>query len=146
MNMRRVAFFVIQLVTTLSATRLDNRYFVASTIPGGEKVLAREISVLTDAHSVVESKAKVYFQGTARTGFESIMRLRTSLKVMEKLADAVDVLSKDDLYSFVGSVDWTRIISAENSIKCDSILGTKINHPLSYVMVFIHGQVKFLKI
>ena len=86
-------------------------------------MLATEISALSDVHSIVESKAQVYFQGSTRTGLEGIMKLRTSLKIMEKIADANDVLTKDDLYSFAHSVDWSQMISVENSIKCDTILG-----------------------
>ena len=113
------------------AAEFANRCFMATTIAGGESILASEIGSLVDAHSITESKAQVFFQGTSRTGFEAIMKLRTSLKVLEKIIDGHEIESKDDLYSFVSSFEWDSIISSESTIKCDATVG-QVSKELSH--------------
>jgi 23S rRNA G2445 N2-methylase RlmL len=52
------------------------------------------------------------------------MRLRTALRVMERIAHAEDgVATREDLYAFAGSVDWSSHLSLRNTVKCDCTLG-----------------------
>lgn len=104
---------------------------MATTVLGGERTLADELRKIADCHSLVEAKAQVFFQGSTRTGLEAVMKLRTSLRVMERVIDSDDVESKDDLYNLVKSVDWTSILSPDQTIKVDTTVG-QVSKDLSH--------------
>jgi putative N6-adenine-specific DNA methylase len=130
MGYLKILIFLLH-VDCLIFAAITNRYFLATTIVGGEGILAGEISRLADAHSVIEAKGQVYFQGTTLTGLEGLMKLRTSLKLLERVSDANNIETKDDLYAFVSSFDWNTIISPGDSLKVDVTMG-RIDSELSH--------------
>ncbi len=70
-----------------SATNPNLLSFYPTTVEGLEHVLTQEIRQLVgvDINSIQQGKCGVKFKGSHRTGMESIMHLRTSLKVMEQM-------------------------------------------------------------
>jgi 23S rRNA G2445 N2-methylase RlmL len=103
---------------------LPRRFFHVTTIEGHEKKLKDEIkSKVSDAKNIRIQKRGVSFEGSSRSGFESVLWLRTALKVMERIGSQQQAIrSKDDLYDYVQSINWDSIITVQNTIKCDAIL------------------------
>ncbi|KAJ1394614.1 hypothetical protein B484DRAFT_272196 [Ochromonadaceae sp. CCMP2298] len=105
-----------------SADKMD---FYVTTVTGLEHVLAQEVRALPGATKVVEGKNSVTFKGTVETGVEALLWLRTSLKVMEKIAQCDYVSSKDVLYDWMYSIDWQQMIQPDQTLKCDTVLGLR---------------------
>ena len=97
--------------------------FFASTVPGLEKTLLNEIKLLPDATQIEVQSSGVSFIGSERSGLEALMWLRTPLKLMERLAEAKGLQSKDDLYDLCASVNWLHELPVHATIKCDAVLG-----------------------
>jgi putative N6-adenine-specific DNA methylase len=107
-----------------SQERMD---FWATTSSGLESVLANEIKQLRYVSRIKVSKGGVAFQGTETTGFDALLWLRTSLKLMEKVGEADGITNRQDLYSFVAGVDWLGMIDPiHHTIKCDCTIGRDV--------------------
>jgi len=115
------------------ASKKLSDYF-ATTIPGMEKVLAKELQSLTDVEmsSIVIGKSGVHFRGTKLTGMDSLIWLRTPLRVMERLATSDAIVDPQSLYDFCRSVDWKSLLHRNNTFKCDAVLGRDIPRGLSH--------------
>jgi 23S rRNA G2445 N2-methylase RlmL len=108
------------------------RSFFVSTSHGLENVLAREVKSLPDVKDVKVGKAGVSFIGTTKSGLASLLWLRSGLKLMEKIGEGQSIQSKDDLYAFVGSVDWTQYLSPDQTFKCDATIGQHVQSDISH--------------
>jgi 23S rRNA G2445 N2-methylase RlmL len=125
LSLAPVAVYSLHLSADVGA---DKRSFFATTCRGIEHVLHREISELPDVGNVRTSNGGVTFEGTTRTGLAAILWLRTSLRVMELLTAAPKIETKDDLYRLIHEdVDWTEIISPEQTLKCETINGASVS-------------------
>ena len=122
------SIYLVILLIAISSTlgfqsNSPRRSYFATTVPGLEEVLYEEICQLNDASNIVKGSSGISYEGTINTGLESLLWLRSSLKVMEKLVEGKDLKTKDDLYNLCASVDWLSMITVSNTIKCDAILG-----------------------
>lgn len=99
------------------------RHFMATTNSGLETLLADEIKLLPDVTDIRIGKKHVSFTGSTASGLSALLNLRTSLKVMEKLLDKNDIKNKEDLYAAARGVDWSRMITPDQTLKCDCTLG-----------------------
>ena len=117
-------YFLLPFIClALQQSSIQKKQFFATTVPGLEHVLYEEVRQLSDVTNIVKSSAGINYEGTIKTGLESLMWLRSALKVMEKLVEGTGLKTKDDLYSLCASVDWLNMISVSTTIKCDSIMG-----------------------
>jgi 23S rRNA G2445 N2-methylase RlmL len=108
------------------------RTFFASTVPGLENILSKEVKLLSDVSDIDIQKSGVEFRGSTVTGLEAVVWLRTSLRVMERVIEGRNVATKDDLYDLVSSVSWTDHIPVSASIKCDCVMGQSNPAALSH--------------
>lgn len=106
--------------------------FFASTVDGLEPILAKEITTLSEVTNVNVGKCGVSFRGSVRTGMEALLWLRTSLKLMELIVEGDNLETRDDLYGLCASVNWAGILTHENTLKCDNVLGQAIPRDLSH--------------
>ena len=98
--------------------------FFASTVAGMENTLAAElIDSCIAASSVSIGKCGVHFGGNISTVLSAVMNCRTSLKIMENIAEASSIVTKDDLYSLVASLDWSFLIPYGATLKVDTVVG-----------------------
>jgi 23S rRNA G2445 N2-methylase RlmL len=99
------------------------RQFFATTVPGLEQVLEKELRAL-GATGVEKGKAGVSFEGDTAVGCEALLWLRSALRLMEVVGYGDGVRSKEDLFAFCSSVDWGALLhSPSNTFKCECILG-----------------------
>ena len=94
--------------------------------------MAKELAALSSVENIIEGKCGVHFQGGDAAGFDATMFCRTSIKVMENLAEASDVRNRDDLYQICNSVDYTAMIQPESTVRCDAIIGVCEDKDLSH--------------
>jgi putative N6-adenine-specific DNA methylase len=101
-----------------------------------ERILAREIAELKGksygVENISEGKCGVHFEGDDEVGFAATMYCRTALKVMEIIAEGKDVRSREDLYALCSSVDYTKIIKPDATVRCDAIIGVCEDKDLSH--------------
>ena len=106
--------------------------FYATTVTGLEHVLAQELKEL-GARNIEIAKNGVYFGGSTEFVLSSLMNLRTALRIMERITEGSQVISKHDLYSLVSSVDWAQYLSSPAAtLKCDTTLGRDIGDELTH--------------
>jgi hypothetical protein len=109
------------------------RQFFATTVSGMEPILAKELQALPDVSSIKTGKSGVEFQGSIRTGLEGLLWLRTPLKLMEKVSVANRVTSKNSLHEWIHAcAPWDEMITPQNTLKCDAILGRENSVELSH--------------
>eukprot|EP01038_Epipyxis_sp_PR26KG_P006235 gene6235-8590_t len=119
------------LSSSVSFSSTKSYSFFATTVSGLERILADEIKALPEAKKITVKKCGVEFTGSLTTGLEGLIRLRTSLKLMEKLVDVKGIESKQDVYNLVYDIDWSKLMNPTNSLKCDVTLGA-VNQALSH--------------
>jgi 23S rRNA G2445 N2-methylase RlmL len=102
----------------------QRRSFFATTTGGVEKLLAKELSGLVGITGAKINKGSVEFEGEVQTGLEALLWLRTPLKVMERVATAKNINSKDALHSWISSINWEEKLTAAHTLKCDTVLGS----------------------
>lgn len=128
-----LAVAVVPLVFIFAVkARKQSKSFFVTTVPGMEKILANEIKELTGAASIQAGKNSVSFQGDVKTGLEAILWLRSPLRVMEKIAENKRITSKDKLYSWIRGISWSNVITTDQTLKCDTILGSSNCPELSH--------------
>jgi putative N6-adenine-specific DNA methylase len=109
------------------------RQYFATTASGMEPILAKELQQLPEVSSIKVGKSGVEFEGSTRTGLEGLLWLRTPLKLMEKVSVANRVTSKNSLHEWVhGCAQWDEMITPQNTLKCDAILGKENSAELSH--------------
>jgi 23S rRNA G2445 N2-methylase RlmL len=129
--------------SSLQQSRLQQaseRSFHVTTIEGFEKQLADEIrSKVEDAVYIKLQKRGVSFTGTARSGFQAILWLRTALKCMEKIEnpiaqkdESMSISTKDDLYDYIKQFNWLSMIHFKQTLKCDTIFGSSNSETLTH--------------
>lgn len=121
--------FLVPAISAISATLLSpsvkQRTFFATTVSGLENLLVQEIrNIIPDAVNIQKGKCGVKYVGSDDVGYRSLIWLRTPLKVMELLTEDDNIRSRDELYNMCYSIPWMDIMSVEQSIKCDTIMGT----------------------
>ncbi|MEY4673826.1 MAG: putative rRNA (2-N-methyl-G2445)-methyltransferase [Planctomycetota bacterium] len=92
------------------------RFHAACTL-GLEEALAGELREL-GAAEVTLRRGGVTFGGDLRTGYRACLWVRSAIRLQHELARG-PVRSKEDLYKFASSVDWSRSIRAEQTVAVD---------------------------
>ena len=98
--------------------------FIAKTLYGLEKVLAKEMTDLGAAEVEVVNRA-VLFKGDKSLLYKTNYCSRTSLSVLMQIAD-FRIRSKDDLYNGGLNIEWDRFINTENTFSIVPV----VNSPL----------------
>jgi putative N6-adenine-specific DNA methylase len=93
------------------------RYFFAPCTKGLESVLAGELQAL-GAGKVEERRGGCAFVGDLALGYAACLWLRTAIRVQEEVARG-RVRDRDDLYALADSFDWTRSITALQTLAID---------------------------
>jgi len=125
-----------------ASARVKPRAFFATTVKGGESILAAEIKTAL-SHVVVPGSIKagscgVHFSGSEEAGMLGLLYLRSALRLLECVIetdkeDNREVLTTpEDLYAFVSKVDWTEMIEPTHTIKVDTVLGTDNSRELTH--------------
>lgn len=117
--------------SSISKVSSDRGFFV-TTVQGLEGILASEISSLSGITSVSKGKCGVKYRGNIVSGMEAVLKLRTALRVMEKIVEVDNINSKEDLYRMCATIDWTSMIGPEATIKCDTTLGQASSSELAH--------------
>jgi 23S rRNA G2445 N2-methylase RlmL len=117
---------------SLDSKTFSKKLFFATTIAGLESVLEKEIEELSDVSSIVRGKCNVAFCGSVKSGVEALLWLRTPLKIMELVADSVGIESKEAVYNWISSIHWNEMITANQTIKCDTVIGQGVTQELSH--------------
>lgn len=121
--MKGVLCLWVSLISIVLSLRHSKKFFI-STVAGVEDILASELNAPNiGALNVKKGKCGVHFQGDSNTAFNSLLWCRTSLRLMEVILEGSEVSSRDDLYSFVSSINWSNYMSSQNSLKVDTTLG-----------------------
>lgn len=138
MVLAAIAFLLLAHIEAYMSLRIPQRLnFFATTLSGLEDVLAKEVKTLHAVSNVQIGKAGVMFDGTEATGFDGLLKLRSSLKLMERIGMTrpTEVLrNADDLYDFAASFAWESMITPSMTIKCDCVLGQDIPSSLSHTL------------
>ena len=127
-----LSLFLLLHTTNAFPASHSVKNFYATTATGLESILAREIEKLPNVKRLEVKKCGVSFTGTTRTGVEALLWLRTPLKLMELVSKRSNIEDKHQMYSWVSSIDWLNVITAENSLKCDTVLGQQNPADLSH--------------
>ncbi|MGE3172068.1 MAG: class I SAM-dependent RNA methyltransferase [Planctomycetota bacterium] len=98
----------------MSATR---RYYAACTL-GLEQALRQELEAL-DAAGVEVRRGGCEFRGDRALGYRACLWLRCAVRVQEELAEG-RVRGRDDLYRLAQQVDWSRSITALQTLAVDA--------------------------
>lgn len=112
-----------------STTKFD---FFATTVSGLEDVLAAELKSLPDITSIEPGRCGVHFCGSMRTGLAGLMNLRTSLKLMELIADDNRVYNRNDLFGFIDDINWSLLLEPQQSLKVDTLVGLDLPEDLTH--------------
>jgi putative N6-adenine-specific DNA methylase len=110
-------------------------YFAACTL-GLEAVLADELTALR-AGRVKAGRGGVHFEGDRALGYGACLWLRSAIRVQEEVGVG-EVTSDDELYRFVRSIDWTRLVTPDQTLAVDASLR---DSPLTH-SVFAAQRVK----
>ena len=124
----RLLWLICLLVCTLRTETLRFPYY-ATCVAGFEHVLAKELRDLCGARKVqTTGSSGVEFDGGQEVALRALMHCRTALRIMERLAetDVWEVSNRDDLYAFVGSIDWDEYLPPEGTLKVDTSLGLEV--------------------
>jgi putative N6-adenine-specific DNA methylase len=97
---------------------------LAKTVSGLEELLAFEIQQL-GGQNVQVLKRAVWFEGDKETMYRMNYRSRLALRILKPML-SFEVNEQEDLYSEVNKVHWEDIISANNSIAIDSVIGESV--------------------
>ena len=128
---------LLVIITICKALKNTNvRSFFATTVPGLESILLKEIKRIgtgKGVSNVQKGRAGVYFDcDNDIVPIEMTLWLRTSLKMMEKVCSGKNIHRKRDLYDLIYSYDWTKIIDDKHTIKCDCIIGDSVSNELNH--------------
>jgi len=91
--------------------------FFATCARGLEPILATELQAL-DALEIELGRGGVSFAGDAAILYRSNLWLRTAVRVLKPVLEA-HVVSPDDLYAAVMTVDWTQYLTPEHTLAVD---------------------------
>ncbi len=105
---------------------LDTRYFVTCA-RGLETVLVEELRAL-GANDIEGGRGGVHFAGDRATLYRANLWLRTAVRVLQPLLEAV-VTSPDELYEAVRTIDWSQYLTPEHTLAVDSnVRDSRITH------------------
>lgn len=99
--------------------------FFASTVPGMETVLAKELAApAIGALDVLPKSGGVLFRGSHDTVMRAVMWSRVALRVMERLSHAEGIIrTPAQLYDFAReSCPWDRIMDKSSTLKVTALL------------------------
>jgi putative N6-adenine-specific DNA methylase len=96
---------------------VSGRSFFAPCTLGLEAVLAGELQAL-GAGAVEPRRGGCAFAGDLATGYAACLWSRTAIRVQEELARG-RVRGREDLYALAQGVDWTRSITAQQTLAID---------------------------
>ncbi|MCS6865149.1 MAG: THUMP domain-containing protein [Gemmataceae bacterium] len=94
-----------------------NTAYFATCARGLEPLLARELTTLT-AQQVEIGRGGVAFVGDRSLLYRSCLWLRTAIRVLQPVLKA-EILSADELYDAVRSVDWAQWMTPEQTLAVD---------------------------
>ena len=101
--------------------------FFATCARGLERLLAGELTAL-GAADVEAARGGCHFAGTAETVYRASLWLRTAVRVLLPLGEA-DVFSPEDLYDFVRSINWGKIMTPDHTLAVDcNARDSAVNH------------------
>lgn len=106
---------------------LTTEHYFATCGRGIEPVLADELRAL-DAADVEPGRGGVSFGGDLSLLYRANLWLRTAIRVLRPIHEAV-VMSPDELYDSVRSLDWTQYLTPEHTLAVDcNVRDSKITH------------------
>lgn len=112
--------------------------FYATTSPGLEQLLLKEVSALKEVELSKMGKCGVHFSGSMVTGMDALMNLRTSLRLMQSLNykdrnnKDLNIESKEDLYDYIyHEIPWLSYFGNGHTFSVSSTLG-KVSDDLSH--------------
>jgi 23S rRNA G2445 N2-methylase RlmL len=96
---------------------MERQYFAACTL-GLEDVLASELREL-GARDVRSMRGGAHFTGDLALGYSANLWLRTAIRIQETLTRG-DARNRDELYRLVGSLDWSRHMTVDQTLAVDA--------------------------
>ena len=87
--------------------------FIAKTLYGLEKVLAKELEEL-GASEIKTANRAVLFQGNLQLLYEANYMLRTALSILWQISE-FRISSADDLYNRAGRIEWERLMDVSDT-------------------------------
>ena len=93
-----------------------DRYF-ATCARGLEPILARELLGI-GATAIDSGRGGVSFEGEHRIVYRANLELRTAVRVLKPILQA-EVFSPDELYEVVRTIDWSTIMTPEQTLAVD---------------------------
>ncbi len=91
--------------------------FIAKTLYGLEKVLAKELKDL-GAKDIVEANRAVIFEGDLRMLYSSNYMLRSAVSVLWQVSE-FSIRSADDLYNRSKRIEWDRLTAEAEKIEAE---------------------------
>ena len=97
---------------------------VAKTLTGLEGVLAAELEAL-GAEDVAPVNRAVSFRGDLEILYRANLACRTATRILKPLSN-FSVRKSDDLYRGVSRIDWTGLLSADDSLAVDAVISNTV--------------------
>jgi len=91
--------------------------YFATCARGLEPILARELLAI-GATNIDSGRGGVSFEGEHRIVYRANLELRTAVRVLKPILQA-EVFSPDELYEVVRTIDWSTIMTPEQTLAVD---------------------------
>jgi putative N6-adenine-specific DNA methylase len=106
---------------------LSTEHYFATCGRGIEPVLADELRAL-EAADVEPGRGGVHFRGDLALLYQANLWLRTAIRVLRPILE-VQVVSPDELYDAVRSLDWSQYLTPEHTLAVDcNVRDSHITH------------------
>ena len=115
------------------------RYFFAPCTKGLESVLATELQAL-GAGKVEQRRGGCAFVGDLALGYAACLWLRTAIRVQEEVARG-RVRDRDDLYALADSFDWTRSITALQTLAIDGAVKDSFANDTRFPVLVVNDAI-----
>src|ERR1700676_4132844 len=103
--------------------------FFVTCARGLEPILAEELNQI-GAVDVKPGGGGVVFAGDRSPLYKANLWLRTAVRVLQPILEA-DVESPDELYQAVQTIDWTKLMTPDQTLAVDcNVRDSKITHSL----------------
>lgn len=113
--------------------------FYAACTLGLEAVLARELHAL-GCDEVRERRGACEFRGDLPLGYAACLWLRSAIRVQQELARG-PVRDKDDLYALADTVDWSRSMTAQQTLAIDGAVKDSFANDTRYPVLVVKDAI-----